>query len=66
MAYNQSSKELDAIDKKHTFRNYMNIQIRYIKLLSYILNEKPEFIIEKNANRFRNLYTTKHGIYINS
>ena len=66
MPYNQTSKELEQVNKKTTFRNYMKTQIRYIKLLSYILEVKPEFIIEKNANRFRDLYTTKHGIYINS
>jgi len=66
MSYNQTSNELSIVNKKTTFRNYMKTQIRYVKLLSYILNEKPEFIIEKKANRFRDLYTTKHGIYINN
>jgi len=60
MSYNQSSNELSTIDKKTTFRNYMKVQIRYIKLLSYILDVKPEFIIEKNALRYSELYTKKH------
>jgi len=66
MAYNQSSKQLDTIDKKHTFKNYMNIQVRYIRLISYILNIDALNAIEKFALRYKELYTKKHEVYINN
>jgi len=60
MSYNQTSNELKQVIDFSTFKVYMKVQIRYIKLLSYILDVKPEFIIEKNALRYSELYTKKH------
>lgn len=66
MSYNQTSNVLSTTNKKTTFRNYMHTQVRYVKFVSHILEIDTLNCIEKYALRYKELYTTKHGIYINS
>jgi len=46
--------------KKIEFKNYMKIQIRYINFISKSLNLTHMQVIEKYAQRFRDLYYKKH------
>ncbi len=60
MPYNQSPNQ------KNTFRNYMHTQVRYVRFLSHILEIDSLNVIEKFALRYKELYTRKHEININS
>ena len=60
MAYNQN------FEVRTSFKKYMHIQVRYIKFLSHVLEIDNLNCIEKYALRYKELYTKKHQVYINS
>jgi len=61
MVYNQSSKQIEVLDKKCTFRNYIYIQVRYIRYIAFVLNIDSLKVIEKFAITYKNKYYKKHN-----
>ena len=60
MAYNQN------FEVRTSFKKYMHIQVRYIKFLSHVLEIDTMQTVERYALRYKELYTKKHQVYINS